>query len=237
MDPPLTRLSPPQVMLGRDMIFSTTVPGRADSDLPAPQTLVLRCALRFRSELLNLHQAAQRASRPIVRLLGCRNRSGSCSQDLERCDVCRANCLLHSDGAPRRNGYIPEDVFGPILNGSVGISIRGSDSCVPSGIPGHSNYLPMLRLTSYAGGGTGAPSPFVHPVKPGPAVYTYIIAVEDDSFRFSETRAALFVDLASRQALHANCAPAVRFKGGACCSWIWPESDADDGGDEGESDV
>ncbi|KAI0761498.1 hypothetical protein BD413DRAFT_485927 [Trametes elegans] len=56
-----------------------------------------------------------------------------------------------------------------------------------------------------------SPSPFAHRVKP--AVYTYIIAVEDDSFRFSETGAAFFVDFASKHALHANCAPAVRYSG------------------------
>lgn len=50
-----------------------------------------------------------------------------------------------------------------------------------------------------------------HRVKP--AVYTYIIAVDDDSFRFSETGAAFFVDFASKHALHANCAEAVRYSG------------------------
>ncbi|KAI9069421.1 hypothetical protein FKP32DRAFT_1586810 [Trametes sanguinea] len=56
-----------------------------------------------------------------------------------------------------------------------------------------------------------SPQPYAHRVKP--AVYTYIIAVEDDSFRFSETGAAFFVDFASKHALHANCAPAVRYSG------------------------
>lgn len=50
-----------------------------------------------------------------------------------------------------------------------------------------------------------------HRVKP--AVYTYVIAVEDDSFRFSETGAAFFVDFASKHALHANCAEVVRYSG------------------------
>lgn len=45
---------------------------------------------------------------------------------------------------------------------------------------------------------------FMHRVKP--AVYTYIISAEDESFRFSETGAAFFVDFASKHALHANCA-------------------------------
>lgn len=39
-----------------------------------------------------------------------------------------------------------------------------------------------------------------------PAVYTYIISAEDDSFRFSETGATFFVDFASKHALHSNCA-------------------------------
>ena len=46
-----------------------------------------------------------------------------------------------------------------------------------------------------------------------PAVYTYIIAAGDDTFRFSETGAAFFVDFASKHALHANCAQAVRYSG------------------------
>ncbi|KAI0081495.1 hypothetical protein K474DRAFT_1688703 [Panus rudis PR-1116 ss-1] len=50
-----------------------------------------------------------------------------------------------------------------------------------------------------------------HRVKP--AVYTYIISIDDDSFRFSETGAAFFVDFASKHALHANCAEAVRYSG------------------------
>ncbi|TDL18925.1 C2-domain-containing protein [Rickenella mellea] len=50
-----------------------------------------------------------------------------------------------------------------------------------------------------------------HRVKP--AVYTYIIAVQDDTFRFSETGAAFFVDFASKHALHSNCAESVRYSG------------------------
>ncbi|KAI0657112.1 hypothetical protein C8Q70DRAFT_920022 [Cubamyces menziesii] len=78
----------------------------------------------------------------------------------------------------------PEDVFRLLLHGNVG----GAEGTLP-----------------------GSPSPYAHRVKP--AVYTYIIAVEDDSFRFSETGAAFFVDFASKHALHANCAPAVRYSG------------------------
>jgi hypothetical protein len=50
-----------------------------------------------------------------------------------------------------------------------------------------------------------------HRIKP--AVYTYIISAEDDSFRFSETGAAFFVDFASKHALHSNCATSVRYSG------------------------
>lgn len=46
-----------------------------------------------------------------------------------------------------------------------------------------------------------------------PAVYTYIIAAGDDTFRFSETGAAFFVDFASKHALHSNCAERVRYSG------------------------
>ena len=59
--------------------------------------------------------------------------------------------------------------------------------------------------------GTGDVLDSPHRVKP--AVYTYIISVDDDSFRFSETGAAFFVDFASKHALHSNCAEAVRYSG------------------------
>ncbi|KAG6815534.1 hypothetical protein H0H87_000922 [Tephrocybe sp. NHM501043] len=52
---------------------------------------------------------------------------------------------------------------------------------------------------------------FEHRIKP--AVYTYIISSEDDSFRFSETGAAFFVDFASKHALHSNCCETVRYSG------------------------
>jgi hypothetical protein len=53
--------------------------------------------------------------------------------------------------------------------------------------------------------------PNVQRVKP--AVYTYIISAEDDSFRFSETGAAFFVDFASKHVLHSNCAEVVWYSG------------------------
>ncbi|KAG1842314.1 hypothetical protein C8R48DRAFT_737840 [Suillus tomentosus] len=46
-----------------------------------------------------------------------------------------------------------------------------------------------------------------------PAVYTYVIAEEDNTFRFSETGAAFFVDFASKHALHSNCAESVVYSG------------------------
>ncbi|KAG9014881.1 hypothetical protein FRB94_009039 [Tulasnella sp. JGI-2019a] len=44
-----------------------------------------------------------------------------------------------------------------------------------------------------------------------PAVYTYII--NDDTWRFSETGAAFFVDFVSKHALHSNVAEQVRYSG------------------------
>ncbi|KAF9239077.1 hypothetical protein BU15DRAFT_47014 [Melanogaster broomeanus] len=52
---------------------------------------------------------------------------------------------------------------------------------------------------------------FAHRIKP--AVYTYIISTDDETFRFSETGAAFFVDFASKHALHSNCAESVRYAG------------------------
>lgn len=62
-----------------------------------------------------------------------------------------------------------------------------------------------------ARGSDGSWAQFENRVKP--AVYTYIISSEDDSFRFSETGAAFFVDFASKHALHANCYETVRYSG------------------------
>lgn len=69
-------------------------------------------------------------------------------------------------------------------------------------------------LHGHAAPGTDAPSdraPFVHRIKP--ALYTYVISVDDDSFRFSETGARFLVNMASKHALHSNCADAVRYSG------------------------
>jgi len=59
--------------------------------------------------------------------------------------------------------------------------------------------------------GSGELVDLPHRVKP--SVYTYILAIDDESFRFSETGAAFFVDFASKHALHSNCAQAVRYSG------------------------
>ncbi|PFH53526.1 hypothetical protein AMATHDRAFT_54686 [Amanita thiersii Skay4041] len=67
------------------------------------------------------------------------------------------------------------------------------------------------RQTSMDAGNTQQQRQHLHRIKP--AVYTYIISSEDDSFRFSETGAAFFVDFASKHALHANCANSVRYSG------------------------
>ncbi|KAJ3825778.1 hypothetical protein F5878DRAFT_124193 [Lentinula raphanica] len=76
----------------------------------------------------------------------------------------------------------------------------------PKGIIGSDQeYLPVQ------GSSPTTQSHFAHRVKP--AVYTYIISAEDDSFRFSETGAAFFVDFASKHALHANCCERVRYSG------------------------
>ena len=72
----------------------------------------------------------------------------------------------------------------------------------------------LLALLHTGTGGTGAPGTdgaFAQRVKP--AVYTYVIASDDGALRFSETGAAFFVDFASKHALHANCAPTVRYSG------------------------
>ncbi|KAG8854840.1 hypothetical protein FRB91_003002 [Serendipita sp. 411] len=46
-----------------------------------------------------------------------------------------------------------------------------------------------------------------------PAIYTYVIAIDDSSFRFSETGAAFFVDFASKHALHSKCSEHVWYSG------------------------
>jgi hypothetical protein len=76
-------------------------------------------------------------------------------------------------------------------------------------IDGPSDIHALLQGVVRSGTGDVLDRP--HRVKP--AVYTYIISLDDDSFRFSETGAAFFVDFASKHALHSNCAEAVRYSG------------------------
>ena len=103
-----------------------------------------------------------------------------------------------------------QDVFRLILHGSVGSPDGTTSGAGPTPSPGLlSNFGPNAHRE--AAPSAAASMPYAHRVKP--AVYTYVVAVEDDSFRFSETGAAFFVDFASKHALHANCAPAVRYSG------------------------
>ncbi|THU91395.1 hypothetical protein K435DRAFT_780765 [Dendrothele bispora CBS 962.96] len=67
--------------------------------------------------------------------------------------------------------------------------------------------------SSQAGGGGTTQGPSSSKSRIKPTIYTYIISSEDDSFRFSETGAAFFVDFASKHALHANCGETVRYSG------------------------
>ncbi|RDX47319.1 hypothetical protein OH76DRAFT_1405921 [Lentinus brumalis] len=111
----------------------------------------------------------------------------------------------------------PEDVFRLLLHGSVG----KPDGTTPSPGVGPAAGLIHLGATANTTAAAANASPFENRVKP--AVYTYVIAVEDDSFRFSETGAAFFVDFASKHALHANCAQTVRYSGEfhprPACGW------------------
>ncbi|KAG2040341.1 hypothetical protein BDR03DRAFT_152374 [Suillus americanus] len=68
----------------------------------------------------------------------------------------------------------------------------------------------LLRGSSRRSSGDGN-SAFENRIKP--AVYTYVITEEDQTFRFSETGATFFVDFASKHALHNNCAESVVYGG------------------------
>ncbi|PCH38492.1 hypothetical protein WOLCODRAFT_64481 [Wolfiporia cocos MD-104 SS10] len=59
--------------------------------------------------------------------------------------------------------------------------------------------------------GVAQHTPFEHRIKP--ALYTYVLAADDDTLRFSETGAAFLMSMASKHALHSNCAQAVRYSG------------------------
>jgi hypothetical protein len=69
--------------------------------------------------------------------------------------------------------------------------------------------LALLRSKAMEPKDSGRP----HTFRVKPAIYTYVIAAEDNSIRFSETGAAFFVDFVSKHALLSNCAEKVRYSG------------------------
>ncbi|CEL57160.1 hypothetical protein RSOLAG1IB_08393 [Rhizoctonia solani AG-1 IB] len=71
-------------------------------------------------------------------------------------------------------------------------------------VPSDAEFGAVANLASTVG-------PHEHVQRIKPAVYTYII--DEDTFRFSETGAAFFVDFASKHALHSSCAETVRYAG------------------------
>ncbi|KAG8700412.1 hypothetical protein FRC11_012958, partial [Ceratobasidium sp. 423] len=71
-------------------------------------------------------------------------------------------------------------------------------------VPANAEFGAVVSLASPVG-------PHEHVQRIKPAVYTYII--DEDTFRFSETGAAFFVDFASKHALHSSCAETVRYAG------------------------
>lgn len=77
-------------------------------------------------------------------------------------------------------------------------------------ITGADDLFKLLRGDLRRSSGDGS-SAFENRIKP--AVYTYVITEEDETFRFSETGAAFFVDFASKHALHSNCAESVVYSG------------------------
>ncbi|CAE6464036.1 unnamed protein product [Rhizoctonia solani] len=99
-------------------------------------------------------------------------------------------------------------------------SMECTESHLPEGIPTE----PGARTNASTGGrvpldaeyggianlaSTVEPHEHIQRIKP--AVYTYII--DEDTFRFSETGAAFFVDFASKHALHSSCSETVRYAG------------------------
>lgn len=86
----------------------------------------------------------------------------------------------------------------------------GSDAA-PENVHGVRRTASRSNSTSSASGGASGALEEDKRIKP--AVYTYIISSVDDTWRFSETGAAFFVDFASKHALHANCAHKVRYSG------------------------
>ncbi|KAG8687002.1 hypothetical protein FRC09_013794 [Ceratobasidium sp. 395] len=114
----------------------------------------------------------------------------------------------------------------PVCNRELGEthSLECKEAHLPDNLPSE----PGARTNTSTGGrvpegaqfgavanlaGTLGPHEHVQRIKP--AVYTYII--DEDTFRFSETGAAFFVDFASKHALHSSCAEEVRYAGD--CGW------------------
>ena len=82
--------------------------------------------------------------------------------------------------------------------------IYSEDTVREAGVVNGGDFMLVLR-------GAEAGSPFAFRVKP--AIYTYVITIEDESMLFSETGATFFVDKASKHASHANSAKAVYYAG------------------------
>jgi hypothetical protein len=118
------------------------------------------------------------------------------------------HAMLYARSTTNAFGVIdgPQDVFRLLLHGSVAAPDGTTSGAGPT--PSRLENLATCRNRADSAGGS---PPFSRRVKP--AVYTYVISVDDDSFRFSETGAAFFVDFASKHALHSNCAQAVRYSG------------------------
>ncbi|KAG8680994.1 hypothetical protein FRC08_015919 [Ceratobasidium sp. 394] len=110
----------------------------------------------------------------------------------------------------------------PVCNRETGET--HSLECTEAHLPDHLPSEPGARTNTSTGGrvpqdaqfgavanlaSTVGPHEHVQRIKP--AVYTYII--DEDTFRFSETGAAFFVDFASKHALHSSCAEEVRYAG------------------------
>lgn len=114
-----------------------------------------------------------------------------------------SNCPIYGNTAGEMHrpectdAHLPENISsepGARVNSSTG-----------GRVPPGAEYGAVANLASTVG-------PHEHVRRIKPAVYTYII--DDDTFRFSETGAAFFVDFASKHALHSSCAEEVRFAGG-----------------------
>lgn len=137
----------------------------------------------------------------LARLAGVQ--SGEQPHDL--CPACQ-NPLGDTHGPECTGAHFPDDI--PSEPGArTNISTGGR-------VPSDAEFGAVANLASTVG-----PHEHVHRIKP--AVYTYII--DEDTFRFSETGAAFFLDFASKHALHSSCAEEVRYAGEfhprPACGW------------------